>query len=127
MRHALALVVSAVLASIMPSIPATAEAGSPAFPVIEFTYDADGLAITASVTPSDGAALRGELVVDRKSSAGKVSLKQGNEIEAVAGRRAVFGQVKVSFAPGDSLVATASVWRGDELVATVTASTPPME
>ena len=123
MRHPVAAILAACL--LLPTMSIASETENPALALIEISAGSAAISVTASVLALSNAELRAELVVERSGAAGTASLRQAGSFALAAGERVAFGQLNISFAPGDAFLATATVWRGDRIVATAQTKTEP--
>ena len=114
-RRALAALAAGLI--VLPVMSIASDTLRPASVEIEATRTENSVTILGTAFGTEAVALEAELKVERTGAAGNTVLEQHKSINITPDARIVFGQVSVSFAAGDSLVARAMLRSGDTIIA----------
>ena len=114
-RRALAALAAGLI--VLPVMSIASDTSRSAHVQIETTHTEDSMTISGVVLGLEAAAIEAELKIERTGTAGNAVFEQHKSINITPDARVVFGTVSVSFAAGDSLVATAILRSDDTIIA----------
>jgi hypothetical protein len=100
-----------------------AEQPGQALALIEVNVEGDSMEIVGSALALTAGQLSGEMIINRKGSAGSVSTRQGRELTLATGERIDIARVGISHRAGDQLSITVTLKRDGNVVAESTLNT----